>query len=504
MWQRFTEDARRAIFFSQDEAIKMGVPLISPEILLLGLLRELDSTGVRVLEHFGARLDLIRNETKKNITSKGEWSRREMTLSPQAKQVIEFAYQEARSLQNNYLGTEHLLLGLLGVKDSHSRLVLAKFGITADGAREVIRELQDHPNDFKSRVSTPPQEFRATDNDKSHAETKPESGQRRMLWQRFTENARKVVFYAAEEAQRLGDSYVSTEHLLLGLIRESDGVAIPILDQLGVNVSLIRAEIEKAKTQPESNPISEMTLTPRGKRVIELALDEAQGLNSNYIGSEHLLLGLIREGDGLAGRILEKLGSDLEKTRQLVSRRLKTDETNDQPKEDGLELSNSPKLYGLPTGDVPSRDEQPQIWQRFSDEARRSIYFSLLEAQRLCAKAITPEHLLLGLVHEAQSGAAQVLNQLGVSVKKIRMDLHRTVEQSTEPSSEDILFTAKAKGLLDLAWNEAQALGGDSVGTEHLLLCLIRDGECEASLVLAMLGVRFENAQKEVQALKDK
>src|SRR5205823_9017865 len=138
------------------------------------------------------------------------------------------------------------------------------------------------------------------------------------MWQRFTERARRVVFFAQEEAGRLGENYVSTEHLLLGLVRENDSVAARILDRLGVSLGRIRSEIERQVTRGDGRLGQDMQLTPRAKRVIDLAYDEARQLSNNYIGTEHLLLGLIREGEGLAGRVLAKLGVKLERTRREV------------------------------------------------------------------------------------------------------------------------------------------------------------------------------------------
>jgi len=138
------------------------------------------------------------------------------------------------------------------------------------------------------------------------------------MWQRFTERARRVVFFAQEEAARLGENYVGTEHLLLGLVRENDSVAARILDRLGVPLGRIRSDIERQVTRGHGNLGQDMQLTPRAKRVIDLAYEEARQLNNNYIGTEHLLLGLIREGDGLAARVLVKLGADLERTRREV------------------------------------------------------------------------------------------------------------------------------------------------------------------------------------------
>jgi len=125
------------------------------------------------------------------------------------------------------------------------------------------------------------------------------------------------VFYAQEEAQKFGEGYVSTEHLLLGLVKE-DSVAVRVLERLGANRSRIRTEVEKQLPRGEPRIDRDMTLTPRGKRVIDLAYDEARRIRNNYIGTEHLLLGLIRESDGLAGRVLCKLGVELEPARQAV------------------------------------------------------------------------------------------------------------------------------------------------------------------------------------------
>jgi ornithine carbamoyltransferase len=138
------------------------------------------------------------------------------------------------------------------------------------------------------------------------------------MWQRFTEKARRVVFFAQEEAARLGQSYVGTEHLLLGLVREDDSVAVRLLEILGFDNEQVREEIERQVSRGKGNLGQDMQLTPRAKRVIDLSYEEARQLNNDYIGTEHLLLGLIREGDGLAARVLVKLGVDLEQTRREV------------------------------------------------------------------------------------------------------------------------------------------------------------------------------------------
>jgi ATP-dependent Clp protease ATP-binding subunit ClpC len=138
-------------------------------------------------------------------------------------------------------------------------------------------------------------------------------------WQRFTERARRVVFFAQEEAARLGENWVGTEHLLLGLVRESDSVASRILaEKLGVALDRIRSEIVKQVTPGPGNLGRDMQLTPRTKCVIDLANEEANALKNDYIGTEHLLLGLLREEEGLAAQVLRKLGADMENARAAV------------------------------------------------------------------------------------------------------------------------------------------------------------------------------------------
>src|SRR5829696_5629075 len=135
---------------------------------------------------------------------------------------------------------------------------------------------------------------------------------------KFTERARKVLTLAQEEAQRFNHNYIGTEHLLLGLVREGDGVAARVLSNMGVQLPKVRSAVEFIIGRGETMVMGEIGLTPRAKKVIELAVDEARRLNHHYIGTEHLLLGLVREGEGIAAGVLESLGVNLEKVRAQV------------------------------------------------------------------------------------------------------------------------------------------------------------------------------------------
>ena len=135
---------------------------------------------------------------------------------------------------------------------------------------------------------------------------------------KFTERAKKVLVLAQEEAQRFNHNYIGTEHLLLGLVREGEGIAAKVLSNLGVELQKVRSAVEFIIGRGDRMVIGDISLTPRAKKVIELAVEEARRLNHNYIGTEHLLLGLVREGEGIAAGVLESLGVNLEKVRAQV------------------------------------------------------------------------------------------------------------------------------------------------------------------------------------------
>jgi ATP-dependent Clp protease ATP-binding subunit ClpC len=138
------------------------------------------------------------------------------------------------------------------------------------------------------------------------------------MFERFTDRARRVVVLAQEEARLLNHNYIGTEHLLLGLIHEGEGVAALALESLGFRLEAVRSQVEEVIGQGQSAPVGHIPFTPRAKKVLELSSREAMQLGHNYIGTEHILLGLIREGEGVAAQVLVKLGADLPRVRQQV------------------------------------------------------------------------------------------------------------------------------------------------------------------------------------------
>src|SRR5437870_1783918 len=138
------------------------------------------------------------------------------------------------------------------------------------------------------------------------------------MFERFTDRARRVVVLAQEEARMLNHNYIGTEHLLLGLIHEGEGVAAKALESMNISLEGVRQQVEEIIGQGQAAPTGHIPFTPRAKKVLELSLREALQLGHNYIGTEHILLGLIREGEAVAAQVLQQLGADLNRVRQQV------------------------------------------------------------------------------------------------------------------------------------------------------------------------------------------
>jgi len=146
------------------------------------------------------------------------------------------------------------------------------------------------------------------------------------MFERFTDRARSVVVLAQEEARMLNHNYVGTEHILLGLVHEGEGVAAKSLESLGISLDAVRQQIKQIIGQGQDAPSGHIPLTPRAKKVLEMSLREAKQLGHSYIGTEHILLGLVREGEGVAAQVLVKLGADLGRVRQAVVQLLHGDQ----------------------------------------------------------------------------------------------------------------------------------------------------------------------------------
>jgi ATP-dependent Clp protease ATP-binding subunit ClpA len=232
---------------------------------------------------------------------------------------------------------------------------------------------------------------------------------------KFTDRARRVLTLAQEEAQRFNHNYIGTEHLLLGLIREDTGVAARVLGNLGVELNKVRSSVEFIIGRGDRAVLGEIGLTPRSKKVIELAVDEARRLNHHYIGTEHLLLGLVREGEGIASGVLESLGVNLDRVRVETTRVLSEATPTDAPPGH----ASSPRPVELPAG--RAFGSGLSLGMRLSAQARAVIETAGAESTRLRAELITAEHLMLALLQVPE--ISDVLKSAGADMDALRKAL---------------------------------------------------------------------------------
>jgi ATP-dependent Clp protease ATP-binding subunit ClpA len=258
------------------------------------------------------------------------------------------------------------------------------------------------------------------------------------MFQRFTDRARRVVVLAQEEASRLDHGYIGTEHILLGLIHEGEGVAAEALKALGISLGPVRQQVEEIIGRGQEAPQGHIPFTPRAKKVLELSLRESRQLGHDYIGTEHILLGLIREGDGVAAQVLVRLGADQNRVRQQVIQLLhgRAAEEPGPGVKAGLEMAEQRAGIGLDTSDLDEQIEAARTEKEAAIEAQdfeRAVALRDREKQLLAAKAARQEQRAAG--HPARPDLAEQSRQLAAEVERLRALLRQHgIDPEDEPA----------------------------------------------------------------------
>jgi ATP-dependent Clp protease ATP-binding subunit ClpA len=240
------------------------------------------------------------------------------------------------------------------------------------------------------------------------------------VFERFTDRARRVVVLAQEESRLLNHNYIGTEHILLGLIAEREGVAAKALEGMGISLAEVRSGVEVIIGRGEFSPSGHIPFTSRAKKVLELSLREALQLGHNYIGTEHILLGLVREGEGVAAQVLVKLGADMNRVRRQVILLLQGYEGEGHP--EGLREA-GPTIHPPP----PLDEQALHVMER----SRRF-------ARQIGHKEVQPSDILLGLLASSELDVAVMLGRLGVDLRLLKERLDEMTASSGEgqPESE--------------------------------------------------------------------
>jgi ATP-dependent Clp protease ATP-binding subunit ClpA len=269
------------------------------------------------------------------------------------------------------------------------------------------------------------------------------------MFERFTDRARRVVVLAQEEARLLNHNYIGTEHILLGLVHEGQGVAAKAVESLGISLGAIRRQVEEIIGQGQSPPTGHIPFTPRAKKVLELSLREALQLGHNYIGTEHILLGLIREGDGVGAQVLEKLGADLDRAREAVITLL----SGTEPVEERPSVARR-RARGL-VAMLRTRAEGRPL----SEDAERVLELAEAIATWLGDDEIRSIDLLWALVRAGEREVLAALSEMGADVEAARRRIEDVMGRAAETAAEEAADEAADEGE---SGPEAQDQGEDT------------------------------------------
>ncbi len=500
-FDKFTERARKVLQLAQEEAQRLHNNYIGIEHLWLGIMREGEGVGAKVLEGQGVTLQNMRDAVVTMQGSSKQTSQGHLGLTEAGKKAVEQAVNEALRLNHHYIGTEHLLLGLVHQADKTTQEIFDTLGVKLENLSDQTMKILTQAGATQQGTSVP------------RTVSSPQEQDR---FKRFSTLSMKVLAFAQEEAQHFQHNYIGTEHLLLGLLRQTDGLASEVLNSLGVELNKVRSALEFIIGRGDRIVLGEIGLTPRAKRLIDLAIQEADLLESEAIETEHLLLGLIREGEGIAIGILESLGVNrakvyirtLHRLDRHISQRATLFLSSKPDSGSGQGQPGQPSKESMPapteedkattTGIIQRLSNQRYSADRLNEEAKSVLTFASQEAGRFQHNYIGTEHLLLGLTRLDASIAARALTQMGIELAKVRGSVEFIIGRGDHPVLGQIGLTPRAREVIELAADEARLLQNDYIGAEHLLLGLVREGEGIAAGILESLGVELPAVRTQV------
>lgn len=479
-FEKFTEGARMTLKIAQDEAQRFGHNYLDTEHILLGLIKE-GGAGVSVLQSVSAdptrivsALDFIVARVPQTTNGTG--------VTPRAQRVLKLAFDEARKLKQPYVGTEHLLLGLLREGEGIAAGVLKSMGITIEQLRQPVSNKAGSAYEGRHEVER-----------SSFLDDDPD-----LRFHKFTERTLKALQLARDEAKKYGHNAIGPEHIFFGLLGEGNGLAARILQHLGIS-SVAYSMLEHLMPQNPEAESQEPSLTEVGKQVLIYAREEAQVLHQNYVATEHILLGLLRQHDGVVANFLESMHISADKVREEIMGVLSASGRSG----DVRAFSPSGRLVKRIDPGAASSTE-PAIMFRFdsfTEDARKTLQLAADEAWRFSHNYIGTEHILLGLARQQDGVAAVVLGNLGIDLQKVRSAVEFIIGRGDGVVMGEIGLTPGAKRTIELAVDEARRLNHHYIGTEHLLLGLVREGEGIAAGVLESLGVTLTTAKSEVMKM---
>jgi ATP-dependent Clp protease ATP-binding subunit ClpA len=490
----FTDRAKHVLELAQEESAFFQHHYLGTEHVLLGLSREGGGTAAKVLSSLGLTLDQLHVATEELVGRGPEGDRVEIQMTLDAKRVVDMAISEAKRMDSDSVDTEHLLLGLLQVTECDAMQILQSFDVPLEKVRVRAQQFTNFKKSFRLKhpsglgiasgdITITPQARVTTEH---------------VRFDKFTERARKVLSLAQEEAQRFQHNYIGTEHLLLGLVREGEGVAAKVLENMGVQLADIRKAVEFIIGRGDRIVLGEIGLTPRAKKVIELAVDEARRLNHHFIGTEHLLLGLVREGEGIAAGVLESLGVNLERVRTNTILVLSATGTTT------ASVSHSYQARRTRTEEATSEEVRKQLQDiALTPMAEQVLVFAQSCSHTFQHGYVGTEHLLYGLTRVSDELTNQVLNDQGVTYAQVVSALNSTLGHGINTWHGTVPLTPRVQEIFHLASDLTKQRTQPAVGPEHILWGLLAINDGNANDIFTQLHVNVEDIRTKLQAAMD-
>jgi hypothetical protein len=508
IFNRLSKEAQRVIEYAKEEAKDLQHASLGIEHLLLGLFREFDLP-----------LDKTRSVIALSIGRGESPAPSQVNFNSDAMRVLAQAANEADVLNFQIIRAEHLWLGLFHEQGTIAVTLLEDFGIDLEKRRATLladlleskSKKWEHSSENASlSASEETDETKQGEKEESNSlSSTRDSIERPYVLEGLTGQTKNVIQYAREEARRFQHNYVGTEHLLLGLLRESDGIAANVLARLGVELNKIRSAVEFIIGRGERIVSGDIGLTPHAKTIIGFAVDEALSLKHRYVGTEHLLIGIVREGEGIAAGILESLGINLEKVRTVTIKTLEQQVTKSQEevhenRAPQMSFSNREETDAKKPVEKEETSQQPpsssttekrSTFDKFTQQTKKVLTLAQEEALHFQHNYVGTEHLLLGLVGEGEGVAAQVLTNFGVELNTVRSAFEFIIGHGDHIVLSEFSLSRRAKKVIELAVDEAARLKDDYIGTEHLLLGLLRESDGIGASLLESLGINLEQVR---------
>ncbi len=449
---------------ANQEAQRYNHDCVGTEHILLGMIKLGDGIGSQVLQNMGLDQKQIRQEVEHLVKSGPDLLKMgKRPLMPRARKVIECATKEADALNHTYVGTEHLLLGLMCVEDGTGAQVLMNLGMQRDKIRqEILQLLREGQREQQEPECT-------------------EGRKEAFNWaiEKLTGRARQVMMQAMQVVENLGHENIDTEHMLLGLIH-SRGRGATVLNTMDFDLIEMERRLSRCITPGIPSKLKpEFTLTETAQNVIVLARSEARRLRGvgAAIGSEHLLLGLLKEMNGMASWIMTDMGVKLPWVYVEIIFLWKREFCG------GVDEAIEKHFR-----DILCKYEQYTERMEYSRSGQEAVKLARLEVKHLKHDQLGTGHILLGLLREEKGAAGQVLRQLGLQEGKVRKAIEKIVADSKEPqekfSEADLAEKALLNGLMT-----AENRGLQRAGTGHLLLGLLCVKKAAAVTIMENLEV---------------